>query len=73
MWKIFVGIGLLLAFAYLVDSVSVAQLRKQPTYALQPSDCKYAGKVATGWEVYRVYKGGINNGGMTAATEYECH
>jgi len=72
MWKLFGGIGLVLASAYLIDSVNTAQRSRQPTYALSPGECKYAGMKASGWEVIRTYHDGINNGGMTAATEYEC-
>ena len=60
----------ILVGAYVIDSW--VNERGKSTYALQPDDCKYAGMAWTGWEIHRTYKGGINNGGITAATEYEC-
>jgi hypothetical protein len=47
-------------------------LNPLPVYVSQPDGCKYVGMKASGWEISPTYHGGINNDGITAATEYEC-
>lgn len=68
-----VGVAVIVAFGlgYLAAALQVST-DTQPTYAINPDGCGLAGKVATGWETSRTFHGGINAGGITANTLYEC-
>ena len=64
-------LGLAFFAVFLMGRLSVS-VPPPPTYAIQPSDCSYAGMKATGWSVQHMYNGGINNGGISENVEYEC-
>ena len=46
--------------------------QEQPTYALSPDECKFAGMKPTWWEVHETFHGGIGHGGATTFTKFEC-
>lgn len=71
---VFIGLSIFIGFGFGVTLAKQAAMNAAPRYASTPWGCTAHGHgmVHNGWSISPKYKGGIESGGITGATAYEC-